>query len=201
MPGEPDTRTRLLDAANRIIESAGERALRLRDVAREVGISEPTIYHYFSDRDSLIVAALASRYKAELAVTVDPFLPAVRECKSREEFVTILQRVFIESYKPERTSVRTTRVDMVVSAFRHEQLRHEVRAAMVESLAPSMEALRYAQLKGWLRPDIDPEAFGILNLSLISSRIFPELLGDVDLLVKWDQLTIQAITALLNHQS
>ena len=201
MDNTPDTKTRILDAAIDLIEANGERALRMRDVAAAVGIAEPTIYHYFPDRDSLVVAAHARRYRRELSVTVDPFLPAVQTCTSKEEFVKILQSVYHHSFEPGRTSVRATRAEVVGTSFRLEKLRAEVSVAMMESLSPSIEALKLAQSRGWMRTDIDPEAFAIFNLSLISSCIFPEIQNNPDLLAKWEELAISAITAVLSGPS
>lgn len=201
MDNTPDTKTRILDAAIDLIEANGERSLRMRDVAAAVGIAEPTIYHYFPDRDSLVVAAHARRYRRELSVTVDPFLPAVQTCESKEEFVKILQSVYHHSFEPGRTSVRATRAEVVGTSFRLEKLRTEVSVAMMESLAPSIEALKLAQSRGWMRTDIDPEAFAIFNLSLISSCIFPEIQNNPDLLAKWEELAISAITAVLSGPS
>ena len=67
----------------------------------------------------------------------------------------------------------------------------------MESLGPSIEALQIAKDRGWLRPDIDIHAFAFLNLSLISSRIFPEIQGDPDLLAKWDDLAFSAVKSLI----
>ena len=197
MDNTPNTKTRILDAAIDLIEANGERALRMRDVAAVVGIAEPTIYHYFPDRDSLVVAAHARRYRRELSVTVDPFLPAVQTCASKEEFVKILQSVYHHSFEPGRTSVRATRAEVVGTSFRLEKLRTEVSVAMMESLAPSIEALKLAQSRGWLRTDIDPEAFAIFNLSLISSCIFPEIQNNPELLTKWQELAISTVTTFI----
>ena len=197
MENTPNTKTRILDAAIDLIEANGERALRMRDVAAVVGIAEPTIYHYFPDRDSLVVAAHARRYRRELSVTVDPFLPAVQTCTSKEEFVKILQSVYHHSFEPGRTSVRATRAEVVGASFRLEKLRAEVSVAMMESLSPTIEALKLAQSRGWLRTDIDPEAFAIFNLSLISSCIFPEIQNNPELLTKWQELAISTVTAFL----
>ena len=201
MDGPSDTKARLLDAAIDLIESKGERALRLRDVAAAVGIAEPTIYHYFPNREALIAASHARRYRRELATTVDPFLPAVKKCRSREEFIGILQSVYLHSFEPGRAEVRATRVEVVGAAFRREALRAEVSQAMMESLGPSIEGVRYAQSQGWMRADIDPEAFAVFNLSLISSCIFPELQNNPDLLSKWEVLAIEAVTGLVARES
>jgi AcrR family transcriptional regulator len=189
-------RLQILDAAVRLIEEKGERALRLRDVAASVGIAEPTLYHYFPNRDALVVAAHAQRYRTELAVTVEPFLPAVQDCKSKEEFITILQSVFVHSFNPERAPIRATRAEVIGSAYRRESLRREVSEAMMDSLAATIEALKLAQSRGWLRNDVDPRAFAIFNLSLISGLIFPEIQSDDSLLDQWKRLAIEAATAL-----
>ena len=69
---------------------------------------------------------------------------------------------------------------------------------MLKSLEPVIESLAIARERGWLRSDIDIEAFALLNLSIISSRIFPEIQDNPDLLAKWDELAIRAVTALLS---
>ncbi|MGW4240728.1 TetR/AcrR family transcriptional regulator [Streptomyces sp. NPDC004749] len=58
-------RQEILDAATRILEEAGrEDALSLRGVAREVGISAPSIYLHFKDRNELFWTVLAAAYRA-----------------------------------------------------------------------------------------------------------------------------------------
>jgi AcrR family transcriptional regulator len=190
-------RTRILDEAVRIIAVQGERSLRLRDLARGIGISEPTLYHYFENRDSLVVAALAHRYRIELSETIDPFVPAVRKCTTQAEFMSVFHKVYRDSIAPGRMAVRMTRAEVVASAFTRESLRVEIKEIMMESLGPSIEALQIAKDRGWLRPDIDIHAFAFLNLSLISSRIFPEIQGDPDLLAQWDDLAFSAVKSLI----
>jgi hypothetical protein len=67
---------------------------------------------------------------------------------------------------------------------------------MMDSLAATIEALKLAQSRGWLRNDVDPRAFAIFNLSLISGLIFPEIQSDDSLLDQWKRLAIEAATAL-----
>ena len=49
-------RREILDAAQRLLSSGGPDAIRLQDIARDVGISHPTILHHFGSRDGLIRA-------------------------------------------------------------------------------------------------------------------------------------------------
>ena len=46
----------ILDAAERSMGAGGPASLRLQDVAREAGVSHPTILHHFGSRDGLIQA-------------------------------------------------------------------------------------------------------------------------------------------------
>jgi AcrR family transcriptional regulator len=60
-------RTDILDAAAALLEETGdEQAVTLRAVARKVGISAPSIYRHFADRQAILLA-LAQEAFAELA--------------------------------------------------------------------------------------------------------------------------------------
>src|ERR1700754_3162666 len=50
-----DTRERIVAAAERCIERHGIRKTTMDDVASEVGLSRPSVYRYFADRDDLLV--------------------------------------------------------------------------------------------------------------------------------------------------
>lgn len=57
-------RQEILDAATRILEDTGrEDALSLRGVAREVGISAPSVYLHFKDKTDLVSTVLAAAYR------------------------------------------------------------------------------------------------------------------------------------------
>ena len=58
-PPQPDAaRERLLDAASRCIARDGLAATSVASVAAEAGVSRPTVYRYFEDRDELVRGAL-----------------------------------------------------------------------------------------------------------------------------------------------
>src|SRR5215217_1533145 len=51
-------RGQILEAARRVFAERGFRRATTREVAREAGISEGTIYNYFEDKDALLMAIL-----------------------------------------------------------------------------------------------------------------------------------------------
>jgi AcrR family transcriptional regulator len=50
-----DARERILTAAERCIDRHGIRKTTIDDIASEVGLSRPSVYRYFADRDDLLV--------------------------------------------------------------------------------------------------------------------------------------------------
>src|SRR5215210_1575315 len=51
-------REQILEAATRVFAEKGFRRATTREVAREAGVSEGTIYNYFEDKDALLMAIL-----------------------------------------------------------------------------------------------------------------------------------------------
>lgn len=194
-------RQRILEATVERIESAGERSVRLRDIARAVGIAEPSLYHYYPNREALIVESQAYRLRRSLAITVDPFVDAIRHCSSREEFIRILLSVYQHSYEAERAAVRAVRAEIVGNSFHRKDLQAVVAEAFTKALEQSVEALDLAQQRGWLPERIDTSAFAMFNLSLISSLVFPEVYADATLLTNWKMLAEQAITLIITSDS
>lgn len=64
-----ETRSEILDAAQRRLADGGPDALRLQDIARDVGISHPAILHHFGSREGLM-QALEARVTSALTEEV-----------------------------------------------------------------------------------------------------------------------------------
>jgi AcrR family transcriptional regulator len=52
-------RKAILDAAEKRLIAAGPAGIRLQEVAKDVGVSHPTVLHHFGDRDGLVRAVVA----------------------------------------------------------------------------------------------------------------------------------------------
>ena len=59
-----DARSRLIAAAARCVERHGVDKTTMEDIAREAGVSRPSVYRYFADRDGLLVEVLAQRSRS-----------------------------------------------------------------------------------------------------------------------------------------
>jgi AcrR family transcriptional regulator len=54
-----DARERILAAAERCIDRHGIRKTTMDDIASEVGLSRPSVYRYFADRDDLMIELIS----------------------------------------------------------------------------------------------------------------------------------------------
>src|ERR1700727_4094134 len=61
-----DARERILAAAERCIDRHGIRKTTMDDVAGEVGLSRPSVYRYFADRDDLLIELITRPARALL---------------------------------------------------------------------------------------------------------------------------------------
>jgi AcrR family transcriptional regulator len=61
-----DARERILAAAERCIHRHGIRKTTMDDVASEVGLSRPSVYRYFADRDDLLIELITRHARALL---------------------------------------------------------------------------------------------------------------------------------------
>lgn len=62
---DPDeARERLKRAAERCIARHGLRKMTMDDIAREAGVSRPSVYRYFTDREGLLLALTAEHSRA-----------------------------------------------------------------------------------------------------------------------------------------
>jgi AcrR family transcriptional regulator len=53
-----EARTSILDAAEKRLVASGPAAIRLQEVAADVGVSHPTILHHFGSREALVEAVV-----------------------------------------------------------------------------------------------------------------------------------------------
>ena len=120
-------REQILGAATRVFAEKGFRRATTREVAREAGVSEGTIYNYFEDKDALLMAILDRLNETE------------RRAEDFEEGMATDFRGFFEEYLRRRMSLiwenrerfRVVLSEMLVNAeLRERYLRQVVAPTM-----------------------------------------------------------------------
>jgi len=85
-----DTRTALLAAAERRLVRDGPSALRLQDVAADVGVSHPALLHHFGSREGLVRAVI----QRAIGSLQDDLVRALSSGETPATGADLLERVF-----------------------------------------------------------------------------------------------------------
>lgn len=149
------TRDRILDAAAHIMRTGGIARATTREIAREAGYSEATLYKHFTDKSELFKGVLAERLP-NLVTTLDDLTERVGHGSVRGNLidVTISALAFYHEGFPMMAGLFAERVrlDEQVAGLRQAgggpATPNVVLAAYVEA----------EQARGRLRADVAPEA-------------------------------------------
>jgi AcrR family transcriptional regulator len=199
MPSE-DTRSLLIAAAVELIDQSGEDSLRLQQVAEMVGVTEPSVYHFFRNRTALVEEAQIVRYRRSFYEVLVPFAAAVSLVDTRDEFEKAVRKVFALSYVSERNAMRLTRVSVMGRAQSSEVITKAVVDINFEVVSELALVLREAQAKGWIHQDLDVVALSYWVYGQIMGRVLAELdPGRVNLDV-WDKISIDAVIGLFRSE-
>jgi AcrR family transcriptional regulator len=142
---EPDTRQRILDVAAKLFAERGYAGTSVRDIAKELGIANPSIYHHFKSKADVLVELLSAPLQS---VEI-----AVREAKqlSGEARARRIIQGFLESLEVRHGVAFTALPDEKVLES-HRRIAFEMRQYIAdllgESTAPDHRDLRITMAMG-----------------------------------------------------
>ena len=192
-----NTRERLLKATAATIDKGGEGAVRIRDLTKSCDITAPSIYHFFGSREGLIDAAQAFRFSRGQRQLSDAFATAIHQCKNKTQFVELAHRFLETMFAPDRRVIRNSRLNVLGNAVNRPALSKELAQVQEESNVVVGEALRYAQLKGWVRDDFNGDMFAAWLNGMVNSRRLIEMNGIHPLADEWDVIAKRSICMTL----
>ncbi|HEV8627937.1 MAG TPA: TetR/AcrR family transcriptional regulator [Acidimicrobiia bacterium] len=149
VPQEADAaQAHFIDAAEACFERYGVVKTTMEDIAKMAGVSRPTVYRHFSDRDSLILAVVMRRSRSLIA-TAQAFIR--RHDRFEDQLIEGL--LFL---------VKTGRKDPFVRILvspEHLELAHQILGATEAVIDLNLEMwepiLAEAAARGELNPDLD----------------------------------------------
>jgi AcrR family transcriptional regulator len=190
-----EARARIVAIARAQVAAAGPSALRLKEVAREAGVSHPTILHHFGSREGLVSAvvkdtmvSLHEELRAELAqqTTLDPapFVRRLAGVLTEGGFARLLAWMALSDQDEPRSRVDAAPLIEALHRARCEAARSGHEPALDQSTFAAMltvSAIMGEAIMGdVLRRDLGPKG-------QISRRVFHERLGKVlELLLERD---------------
>lgn len=190
------TRDKILEAAIAIIEAEGEAGVRVDQVVEAAGFTKPALYHHFADREDLIVAAQAERYRrsfrdALVALTV------FDGAESSEDFLHRVTIGFGDFTSPEGRRRRRMRAEVLGSAVGRPALHDAIVQANREYVAVFGDFLMRARKAGHISPQRDPRDVAAWWMSVVAGRYVID--ADADRLNEdeWTSIVLSMIRHLL----
>ncbi|CAB4368514.1 MAG: TetR family transcriptional regulator [Actinobacteria bacterium] len=196
MSVELDTRAKLLNATIDAIASGGEGSVRVSSVAAEVGVREPSVYHFFKNREALVEAAQIERYRRSYAEMMVPFEAAALMADSWDDFERSVRKIFAAIYTPARAEVRSIRMNVMGAAQTSPAIAAAVNEINLENTESLARVMTFGQEKGWVTKDLDAMALAYWGIGQINGRVMAEMNpAEVDL-EAWNKVSIEAVLAI-----
>jgi AcrR family transcriptional regulator len=145
------TRKRILAAAQHVFSRDGFQGATTREIAREAGVNEVTVFRHFHTRDELLHATLKNS-----CASVDALVQPVESW--REDLFGRLERYVRELYALVRAKEAIVRAFISEAPILPESTRHTLQEYMFKRKALFVARLQEAQDAGLLRTGLDLSA-------------------------------------------
>ena len=173
-----DSRAALIDAALKTILERGIDAVRIDDIAKEVGVTKGSLYWHFEDRKALIKEALAEQVRRMSAETVDALSDAIVGTETKNDYLARIVPFIIDPFDKSQVLERWGRLGVLVETRNDLELKELMHDVQSRHLDVVVELMTQAQERRLLRDDLDPRAVAVaLNVINLGSIII-DVLGD-----------------------
>jgi AcrR family transcriptional regulator len=191
------TQKKILDETIRIIETSGEASVRVHDIEVAVGVTAPSIYHFFGSREGLIAEAQAERLLRSFQRFDGALDEALATIHSRESGRVALHGLLALIYDSSRSIERQQRLFAMGSAEGRPELAQRVAEMAQFYLEGTAERLQPLQDQGWVRPELDLKAFMYWLAGQILGRVYIEIGRESTVYPEWDAISEEALAYLL----
>lgn len=187
---------RILEAALALLDEEGEGGLKIEVLAASAHVAKQSIYHHFRDREGLIIAAQAERYRRNLSDTALATLDAMIQCVDADDFAKLLISTGVAAAR-EGVGRRRERVHSLGSATARPELQAAIRVAHRASVATTEKIFRFGQVRGWVRTEHSAATLSAVWLGTITGLHVAENYADEAAVPAIGIATIDSVSLLL----
>ena len=189
----PSSAERILERAIQVIETSGEAAIRTNPIAFECGVTPPILYRAFGNREGLIIAAQAERYRRSSLEASEFLFRYVAEAESRETLRDNVSRALDMIFGDQRAANRRLRAEVLGSSMSRPALREQIRRIDSEYADVVVAAYRPAVEKGWIDAGKNLHAIAVWGQGIVNMRVMVDDVDDEPLRREWDRMAKNAI--------
>ncbi|RUA26507.1 MAG: TetR/AcrR family transcriptional regulator [Bacteroidetes bacterium] len=160
-----DRQTEIIEKSIDIIGTKGIQGLTIKNLSKEIGISEPAIYRHFDSKTSILIAIL-DNFKEMASFMGDSMKENNNAAMTKIEFM-FSQIIGIFSETPSFISVIFSE-----EIFRNEKiLKDKIIEIMDQNEQTVEQIISSGQQKGELRTDIDAKTLALIVMGTLRFRI------------------------------
>jgi AcrR family transcriptional regulator len=174
--GVEATRQRILDATIEVIQTDGEAAVRVVEVAHRAGVSQGMVTYYFGTRTNLVAEAQHERFLTALLDDIGFAVEAVDHVATVDELRALADQMTSMVLAPERDDRRRERLNSLGYAAGNPETWKTLRAALTASYDKWEDFFRKIADRGWLQPGLAPRAAA----TMISAYSFGLVVSQLD---------------------
>lgn len=190
-------RENVLEAAIAIIEERGEAGVRVAEVAARAGVRHPSIYHYFTSRDGLIVAAQAERYRRAVTYSNVPLAAMLAAATTRDEYIRAVDTAIRSFSDAAGIARRRVRREVLGSAVFRPELARQVEVMIDRQVADLVEIFSNGRGAEWVDGPYDLDAVMLWWLGAIQGRQFVDTRDDERRSGQWDDIVARQVVRAL----
>ena len=173
-----DSRTQLVDVTLRILLERGIDAVRVDEVAAEVGVTKGSLYWHFSDRNDLIKEALIEHVRRLNEEFVEGVGSAIATADSTTDYLVRIAPFIVDPFDPQQSETRRRRLSLILEAQASPEFAPLIREAQLRSLNVYADLMRDAQTRGFLRADLDSLAVATALHAINFGSIIIDVVGE-----------------------
>jgi AcrR family transcriptional regulator len=185
-----------LEAAIAVIDQRGEAGLKVDEIADMAEITKPSLYHFFGDREGLVVAAQAERFRRSLRYGQEEALVLAQACTTKAEFEGLIMAGLTQFADAAAVERRRVRIDVLGSAVSRPELLAEVNQVLTEAANDLGQLVDIGRERGWVTGSFSSGSLAMWWYGTLLGRYLVESNDAFDV-AEWDSIMVTTLRNLL----
>lgn len=170
------TRLQIIEVAATILKTAGVAGFHVDDVMAATGLTRGAVYHHFDNVDDLVESALLAVYSEGLAANIALVESLMTSATTAAEFrAGVLRANEAYAHNTALRKVRVLRAHALGATAAGSRMADALGVAQQRLTDAYVAMITGAQRRGWVRPELDPEALAVF----VQAYSFGVIIDDV----------------------
>ncbi len=165
----PSTKNRILRSALKLFSQKGYLGTTTKDISKEAGVAEVTLFRYFSSKEKLFIEVLKSQ---SFLPTLKDLLPSLREMEYRDALLTTAD-YYLKLLRKKKDLICIMHTEM----FQYPEEIRNIHSKIIEDVYDVFSSyLEFQKKQGQIREDIDIRYASLSFFGMLFSLFIKKLI-------------------------